>query len=85
MLRPDLKDTVKSIKDLKGKMIAINAPSSIALYEVTRILESAGLSIKDVETKVIPFAQMGVAFKTGAIDAGLNITPFTALLPTWMA
>jgi NitT/TauT family transport system substrate-binding protein len=81
MLRPDLKDTVKSVKDLKGKTIAINAPSSIALYEVTRILESAGLSIKDVETKVIPFAQMGVAFKTGAIDAGLSITPFTALLP----
>ena len=81
MLRPDLKDTVKSIKDLKGKMIAINAPNSIALYEVTRILESAGLSIKDVETKVIPFAQMGVAFQTKAIDAGLNITPFTALLP----
>lgn len=81
MLRPDLKDTVKSIKDLKGRIVAINAPNSIALYEVTRILESAGLSINDVETKVIPFAQMGVAFQTKAIDAGLEITPFTALLP----
>lgn len=81
MLRPDLKDTVKSIKDLKGKVVAINAPNSIALYEVTRILESAGMTINDVETKVIPFAQMGVAFQTKAIDAGLEITPFTALLP----
>ena len=81
MLRPDLKDTMKSIKDLKGKVVAINAPNSIALYEVTRILESAGMSINDIETKVIPFPQMGVAFQTKAIDAGLEITPFTALLP----
>jgi len=80
MLRPDLADQIKSVKDLKGKVVAINAPNSIALYEVTRILESAGLTIKDVETKVIPFNQMGVAFQTKAIDAGLEITPFTQVL-----
>jgi NitT/TauT family transport system substrate-binding protein len=81
MLRPDLKDIVKSIKDLKGKIVAINAPNSVASYEVTRILESAGMSINDIETKVIPFPQMGIAFKTKAIDAALEIAPFTALLP----
>src|SRR5262245_38194000 len=43
--------------------------------------KSAGLSINDVQTKVIPFAQMAVAFQTKAVDAGLEITPFTALLP----
>jgi NitT/TauT family transport system substrate-binding protein len=80
MLRFDLRNEVKSIRDLKGRMIAVNAPNSIALYEVTRILESAGLSLNDVQTKVIPFAQMAVAFQTKAIDAGLAITPFNALL-----
>lgn len=80
MLRPDLADKIQSIKDLKGRVVAINAPSSIALYEVTRILESGGLSIKDVETKVIPFGQMGIAFQTKAIDAGLQISPFTSAL-----
>ena len=30
MIRPDLKDTVKSLKDLKGKVIASNAPGSIS-------------------------------------------------------
>lgn len=80
MLRPDLADQIKTIKDLKGRTLAINAPNSIALYEVTRILESAGLSIKDVETKVIPFAQMGIAFQTKAIDAGLQIAPFNQIL-----
>jgi NitT/TauT family transport system substrate-binding protein len=81
MLRQDLADKIKTIKDLKGKTVAINAPSSIALYEVTRILESGGLSINDVETKVIPFASMGAAYATKAIDAGLSITPFTVQLP----
>jgi NitT/TauT family transport system substrate-binding protein len=81
MLRFDLKNEVKSIRDLKGRTVAVNAPNSIALYEVTRILESAGLSLADVQTKVIPFAQLAVAFQTKAIDAGLAITPFTALLP----
>jgi NitT/TauT family transport system substrate-binding protein len=81
MLRYDLRNEIKSIRDLKGRTVAVNAPNSIALYEVTRILESAGLTINDVQTKVIPFAQMAVAFQTKAIDAGLEITPFTALLP----
>jgi NitT/TauT family transport system substrate-binding protein len=81
MLRDDLKNEIKSLRDLKGRTVAVNAPNSIALYEVTRILESAGLTINDVQTKVIPFAQMAVAFQTKAIDAGLEITPFTALLP----
>jgi NitT/TauT family transport system substrate-binding protein len=80
MLRPDLATEVKSLKDLKGRTVAINAPNSIALYEVTRLLESAGMSIKDVETKVIPFPQMGIAFQTKAIDAGLQIAPFNQLL-----
>ncbi len=81
MLRTDLKDKIKSIGDLKGRTLAVNAPNSIALYEVTRILETGGLTLKDVDLKVIPFAQMAVAFETKAIDAGLEITPFTALLP----
>ena len=80
MLRPDLASEIKSLKDLKGRTIGINAPNSIALYEVTRILESAGLAIKDVETKVIPFAQMGIAFQTKAIDASLQIAPFNQVL-----
>src|SRR5262245_15675511 len=81
MLRFDLKNEVKSIRDLKGRTVAVNAPNSIALYEVTRILESAGLSLADVQIKVIPFPQLAVAFQTKAIDAGLAITPYTALLP----
>jgi NitT/TauT family transport system substrate-binding protein len=76
MLRPDLKDTVKSIKDLKGKVIATNGQGSVSTYEIGKMLEGAGLTIADVDLKIIPFTQMGVAFKNKAIDAALVIPPF---------
>ena len=76
MLRSDLKDTVKSLKDLKGKVIASNAPGSISTYETGKLLETVGLSIADVEIKNIPFPQYAVALKNKAVDAVLAIPPF---------
>jgi NitT/TauT family transport system substrate-binding protein len=81
MVRYDLKDQIRKVADLKGKVVGVNAPNSIAAYEVTKILQSGGLDWKDIEPKVIPFPQMGVAFTTKAIDAGLLITPYTAQFP----
>jgi NitT/TauT family transport system substrate-binding protein len=77
MIRPDLKDQIKSIKDLKGKVIASNAPGSISTYEVGKMLELVGLSIADVEIKNIPFGQYAVALKNKAVDGALAIPPFT--------
>jgi NitT/TauT family transport system substrate-binding protein len=76
MLRTDLKDTVKSLKDLKGKVIASNAPGSISTYETGKLLETVGLSVADVEIKNIPFPQYAVALKNKAVDAVLAIPPF---------
>jgi NitT/TauT family transport system substrate-binding protein len=76
MLRPDLKDQVKEIKQLKGKVIASNGPGSVSTYEVGKILETAGLTINDVEIKIIPFTQMGLALTNKAIDAAIVIPPF---------
>jgi NitT/TauT family transport system substrate-binding protein len=75
MLRPDLKDKIKTIKDLKGKVIASNGAGSVATYEVGKILETAGLTLSDVEIKVIPFSQMAVAFHNKAVDAAIVIPP----------
>jgi NitT/TauT family transport system substrate-binding protein len=76
MLRSDLKDTVKTLKDLKGKVIASNAPGSISTYEIGKLLESAGLKYEDVEVKNIPFGQYAVALKNKAVDGVLAIPPF---------
>ncbi len=76
MLRPDLKDKVTSLAQLKGKVIASNGAGSVSTYEVGKMLETAGLAISDVDVKIFPFTQMPVAFANKAIDAGIVIPPF---------
>src|SRR6476620_6484480 len=39
MLRPELKDTVKSFKDLKGRPVASNGAGSVSTYETGKMLE----------------------------------------------
>jgi NitT/TauT family transport system substrate-binding protein len=78
MLRPDLKDKVTRLRDLKGRVIASNGTGSVSTYEVGRMLETDGLTIADVDVKVFPFTQMAIAFTNKAIDAAIVIPPFTS-------
>jgi len=79
MLRPDLKDQITQLKQLKGKVLASNGAGSVSTYEVGKMLESDGLTISDVDVKVFPFTQMAIAFANKAIDAAIVIPPFTSL------
>src|SRR3954469_12151993 len=80
MLRTDLKDQVKEIRQLKGRVVATNGPGSVSTYEIGKILETGGLTLADVDVKVIPFAQYPIAFTNKAVDAALAINPFTSQL-----
>jgi NitT/TauT family transport system substrate-binding protein len=80
MLRPDLKGQITQLRQLKGKTIATNGQGAVSTYEVGKLLESDGLTINDVDIKVIPFTQYAVAFNNKAIDAAITIPPFTAQL-----
>jgi NitT/TauT family transport system substrate-binding protein len=80
MLRPDLKDKITRIRDLKGRTIATNGPGSVSTYEIGKVLETDGLTIADVDLKVLPFPQMKIAFTNKAIEAALVIPPFTSEL-----
>jgi NitT/TauT family transport system substrate-binding protein len=77
-VRTDLKDSVKALQDLKGLKIAINAPAAGLQYMVGKMLESAGLTLRDVEIVYMPWPNMGPAFDTKAIDAGALVEPFAA-------
>jgi NitT/TauT family transport system substrate-binding protein len=77
MLRPELKDEIKDIKQLKGRVVASNGAGSVSTYEVGKMLETAGLKISDVDLKVFPFTQMALAFNNKAVDAAIVIPPFT--------
>jgi NitT/TauT family transport system substrate-binding protein len=76
LIRPDLKDQIKTIADLKGRAIAINGTASVVNYELGKLLETVGLTIKDVELKVLPFPQMGVGLANKAVDAAVAIPPW---------
>jgi NitT/TauT family transport system substrate-binding protein len=76
MLRADLKDQIKEVAQLKGKTIASNGQGAVTTYEIGKLLETAGLTITDVEIKILPFTQMAVAFANKAIDAALMISPW---------
>jgi NitT/TauT family transport system substrate-binding protein len=78
MLRPDLKGQITRLRDLKGKVIASNGQGSVSTYEVGKMLETDGLTIADVDIKVLPFNQMAIAFTNRAIDAAIVIPPFTS-------
>ncbi len=76
VIRPDLKGVVKTVADLKGRKVAVIAPSSAPVYMLARVLESEGLSLKDVSLVSLPYSDMEVAFVTKAIDAAVTIEPF---------
>jgi len=78
MLRPDLKGQITRPSQLKGKVVATNGAGAVSTYEVGKILETDGLTIADVDVKVLPFTQMAIAMRNKAIDAAIVIPPFTS-------
>ena len=76
ILRNDLKDTVRTPADLKGRKIGISSPGSAAVYEIGMVLDSVGLKLKDVDIKYVSYTQMGPALANGALDAALQVAHF---------
>ena len=77
LLRPELKNQIKAVADLKGRKVGIGSPGSISVYEIGMVLAAAGLRIKDIDLKHLAFTQMGAALANGALDAALEVAPFT--------
>jgi NitT/TauT family transport system substrate-binding protein len=71
--------SIKTLADLKGKTIAINAPDNILYLLVASVLSEHGISPSSVHfvTKY-SFPQMPAALKDGAIDAAVLPEPFAS-------
>ena len=78
LIRPDLVGVIKGPADLKGRTVAEVSPGSSALYEVGKVLESAGLRLKDIDIKYISFPQMGLALANKAVDVAFEVPPYGA-------
>lgn len=68
---------IQSVKDLKGKRIALNKGSNVH-YLLVRLLESAGLEYSDVTVAFLPPADARAAFESGRVDAWAIWEPFGA-------
>jgi NitT/TauT family transport system substrate-binding protein len=77
ILRPEMQDKIKTVADLKGRKVGISSPGSTSVYEIGMVLAAAGLRIKDVDLKYLPFTQMGAALANGSLDAALAVAPFS--------
>jgi NitT/TauT family transport system substrate-binding protein len=77
-IRKDLitSGAVKTWADLKGRKISIPAPGNTAAVYADVALKRGGLTAKDVELVVLPFAETGVALANKSIDAGVVAEPF---------
>ncbi len=68
---------IKSVKDLKGKRVALNKGSNVH-YLLVRALEKAGLKYEDITPVFLPPADGRAAFQQGSVDAWVIWDPFLA-------
>ncbi|MBC8015218.1 MAG: ABC transporter substrate-binding protein [Sporomusaceae bacterium] len=80
VVRKDLESTIIDYKDLRGKKIGIVGTASLDEIALSRVLEKAGLTTKDIDLQVIrAFPDMLVALGNKSIDAAMIIEPFVTL------
>jgi NitT/TauT family transport system substrate-binding protein len=78
LVRTDLKDQIKSIKDLRGRKIASTAAGSIFDFMLGKMLATEGMTVDDLNVVYMSFPDMAVALQTKAIDIALVTEPFAA-------
>ncbi|HYP88763.1 MAG TPA: aliphatic sulfonate ABC transporter substrate-binding protein, partial [Polyangiaceae bacterium] len=68
---------IKSLRDLKGKKVALNRGSNVH-YLLVRALESAKLTLKDIEVVYLAPGDARPAYDSGKVDAWVIWDPFLA-------
>ena len=71
---------IKTIADMKGKIVGINGLSTSGHLELVAGLAKAGLKDTDVTITAVPFSAMQEALSAGKIDVGMFVVPYGALL-----
>ncbi|HET9978700.1 MAG TPA: ABC transporter substrate-binding protein [Burkholderiaceae bacterium] len=73
-----VKPSIASIKDLKGKTVAADAPGTATYFTLAWMLKKNGLSIKDVKVVNLSPQAAANAFIAGNtdLDAGMTYEPF---------
>ncbi len=67
---------IRSVQDLRGKMIAVNALGNIGSLMVGSTLQTYGVPVNSVKFKVLAFPQMAAALQDRSVDAAWMAEPF---------
>jgi NitT/TauT family transport system substrate-binding protein len=67
---------IKSVQDLPGKTIAVNALRGLAEVVISRSLEKQGVDYHKVKMLEVPFPEMPAALAAKRVDAALLTEPF---------
>ena len=70
---------IRRIADLRGKPIALNIRGAAVEWMLEEALKTDGLTLKDVQIKLMPFPDMVPALESGAVEAGIVSEPFPTL------
>src|SRR5215470_17247499 len=71
-----VRNTIASIKDVKGKQVAASAPGTAPYFTLAWFLKKNGLSVKDVTIVNLEPAAAAQAFVAGQNDAALTYEPY---------
>jgi len=70
---------IKSVADLRGKKVSINATGAATEYWLAQALERGGLTINDVQLTTVRFPDVPAALESGSLDAAILGEPFTTI------
>ncbi len=69
---------IRSLQDLEGKTIGINAPNNILYLLAASVLADHDIPVNTVHFKSIPLPAMAAALKSGQVDAAVLPEPFAS-------
>lgn len=67
---------IKSVKDLEGKKIAVNAKANINELVLRAVLDANDVRFETITLTEMPFQDMEGAVQNGVVDAAVTIDPF---------
>ncbi len=71
-----VRNNLNSIKDLKGKTVAVDGPGTVQHFMLSYILEKNGLTIQDVIRVTMGAQPAAQSFVTGSHDAAVTYEPY---------
>lgn len=73
------KDEIKSVGDLKGKKVAINATGAATEYWLAQALKQGNLTFDDIQLTALAFRDVPAALENGSLDAAILGEPLTTI------